>query len=182
VQFWLLMDCTFYYFSKDIVSSHIIWDYENNVFIFLLSFHYRMYTSIQPRKIVIESSNADAIRVSADTLAYEYTALPPAPYQKHFFTHGHSHQLSCCGRGKRHETRNSWGTKSHFSSFTLLGKAPYSGMFPKGLFRLALGALLWFVQRQLLWGLQLGLYPKPWRSKSERKKLNNLNWTPTQHP
>ena len=33
-----------------------------------------MYTSIQPRKIVIESSNADAIRVSADTLAYEYTA------------------------------------------------------------------------------------------------------------
>ena len=49
-------------------------DYENNVFIFLLSFHYRMYTSIQPRKIVIESSNADAIRVSADTLAYEYTA------------------------------------------------------------------------------------------------------------
>ncbi len=37
-------------------------------------FHYRMYTSIQPRKIVIESSNADAIRVSADTLAYEYTA------------------------------------------------------------------------------------------------------------
>ena len=56
------------------MPSYFLETFTEYPFIFLLSFHYRMYTSIQPRKIVIESSNADAIRVSADTLAYEYTA------------------------------------------------------------------------------------------------------------
>lgn len=71
---------------------------------------------------------------------------PPTPHLNHVFKHTHPYHLSYCGRRKRHDTRN-W-KKSHFSSRALFGKPPNSRTFPKGLFELALGALLGSLQRQ----------------------------------
>lgn len=51
--------------------------------------------------------------------------------------------------GKEAWDKEQWGDKKPFhSSFTLLGKARNSRIFLKGLFKLALGVLLWSAQRQ----------------------------------
>lgn len=71
------------------------------------------------------------------------------------------------------------GKKSHFNRCALFGKAPNSRTFPKGLFELALGALLWSLQRQHK-GCNGGQIQNPDNQSLKGKNPKDLDSTPTQ--
>lgn len=91
-----------------------------------------------------------------------------------------SNTLICHTVGGDRGSLQGTGGKSHFRCCALFGKAPDSRTFPKGLFEMALGALLWSLQRQHK-GYKGGQIQNPDNQNLKGKNPNDSDSTPTQH-